>query len=227
MDQTQLAKKIESLQRELVSTSQKINELESLEKQIQLLQTSLTEIQEHLAQFPETQAFIQRQLQEKQIYPWFYNLRKKVQASQTQFNQLNDDLLTKTIFLENNRTYRHYQFTQMLDLAGFLEEIAFIYDVKTYAFQPNYMGVVDLTPLEQNQIISKTSSQSWSVEPQHVKHIFAYLNEKKTASSFKLEATDLRILIKNTQTLKIEAQNPVIRRLDLAAKTKNGKPLDD
>ncbi len=222
-----LTRKIEQLQRDLISAKQKLGELETLTKQFEILKNTLTELSDQQAQFPETTTHFQKQLQEKQIFTWLSALRK--QATQTQFllNDFNEDMITLTAFLENNRTYRNYQFPTQSDLQSFLRETAFVYDQKKFSFKPNYMGVIDYKPLEQNGILERVGNDNWETTPENLDAIFSFLQEKKAPTTFKLETETIRILIKNIQTLKVEGPNPVIRRLDLVAKNKNGNPLMD
>ena len=222
-----LQKKLENLQRDLITIHQKIGQIEPLAKQFQTLQSNLHDLKTYMESNPAQAEQFQKQLQEKQIFQWLGNLRLSANQTNQALAEFNQDISIQTIFLDNNRTYRNYSFPTSQDMLGFLEEAGFIYDFREYVFKPNYIGMIDYGPLEQNLALIKISNDTWRTTPEQLKRVVLYLYEKKVAITFKLESNAIRILVKNSQNLKVEAQNPIIRRLDLLAKNKNGSPLND
>src|SRR3989338_2265699 len=222
-----LIQKIKNLQRELNNTKQKLGEVEQLKKQFSLLQNAFKEIQEMAGHNPELGPVIQRHLQDKQIYTWFYHIKTTAHQTNNLLNDFNQDMVEATAFLETQRTWRNYSFPSHIDLITFLEETGFVFDIKTFKFRPNYMGVIDFSPLEKEEIILKATNDSWTIEPANIKYVISYLMDKRAPVSFKLENEFMRLLVKNSQTVKIEGQNLMIRRLDLIVKTKNGTVQND
>ncbi|MDO8625248.1 MAG: hypothetical protein Q7R47_04140 [Candidatus Diapherotrites archaeon] len=222
-----VSRKTDQLVHDLIAASQKLGELEVLQKQLSAVQQDLNELKEYQTQFPESLAIIQRLFQEKQVYRWFHTVKKQGQYGHRLFEQSLEDHVHQTVYLENNRTYRYYQFNNHDDLLAFLSETAFLFDIKEYHFKPNYMGLVNFDPLEQNGVLSRVSNDTWKIPADKINELAGYLYQQKSPISFRLEHDQIRIQFKTLSQLKIDAPNAILKRLDVSAKTKNAQVIEN
>jgi hypothetical protein len=222
-----VSRKTDQLVRDLIAASQKLTELETLQKQLATVQQDLNDLSEYQSRFPESQAILQKMFQEKQVYHWYHTLRQQTKSGYKLFEQSIEEQLHQTVYLENNRTYRFYQFNSHDDLLGFLSETAFLFDIKEYHFRPNYMGLVNFTPLEQSGVLARVSNDTWRIASDQINTLAGFIHQQKAPITFRLETEKLRIQFKSLSQLKIEGATAILKRLDITAKNKNAQMIEN
>ncbi|GEM_PF-6135684 len=211
------------LQQELIRTEQSFLAFEQIKTKFQQIDQQLRELREYLTQFPDTAVLFQKKLQEAQVLPRFYNYKNQLLELQGLLRETSDKTLTQAAFLETNRSYRHYFFASHSDTIAFLQKLAEQYTLSHFQFKPHYMGYTVFTTLEQQNVLSKTKSDTWNISPANLQTLFSFLREKKFASNFRLDSDEIKILMKNPQNLKIDTAPDKVRRIDILARNANAE----
>lgn len=222
-----LNKKLGALSKELRKTNTQLAEFLSIKNGLETVLNQLSEIREKIGNDSAFSDVFEKELQTQQILQLFNQLKTQVELLKKNVAGIDEKMLAQSVFLENYRTYRQYNFSQTSQTIRFLTEAAELYGFDRFVFKPAFVGLVSFEPVKKELEMEKKDESTFLVPVSKLEGLFSFLVSKKFANNFRLDNEKIRVLCKNIRELKVEAQNPLLKRLDRTVISLEGKVLED
>lgn len=226
-EKTPAFRRAEELAKAIRRANQNMQEFSAVEKELRQISGTLQSFSDQIEQNQDAKKEISKAFHGNEIFGLFSQLQSGINNLKKTMLDLEEPLLKQGIFLSHHRQHRRYAFSSGEQIISFLNETSQIYSISRFEFKPEFSGLTNFKPLLTKLQIKDTNGTNFSISPSQLGELFAYLNQPQTGKNFRLESPTLKISCKLLRELKIETDNPTIRRLDLLANTQNAKILDD
>ena len=166
---------------------------------------------------PATKEQIISELKNKEILNLF-------SSSEMDFEELRQTMTKQSIekesildFIESIRTKKSFSFSDTEKAISFLERAADELDASHIAIRPEFIGMLDLTPLSIEMGLMKNNT-GVIVERERFTEFIVALISRKMFHDLILETDKAKIVLKTAREMSIEAENVNIRALSRIAK---------
>ncbi|MFH0954823.1 MAG: hypothetical protein V1777_01855 [Candidatus Micrarchaeota archaeon] len=226
-EKTAAFRRTEELAKAIRRANLSLQEFSQIEKELRQIAGYLQSFSDQIEQNPESKKEISKAFHDNEIFGLFGQLQAGINQLKKTMLDLEEPLLKQGVFLSHHRQHRRYAFSSAEQIIAFLNETSQIYSISRFEFKPEFSGLTNFKPLLTKLQIKETNGTNFSIAPNQLGELFEYLSQPQTGKNFRLESPTLKISCKLLRELKIETDNPTIRRLDLLANTQNAKILDD
>lgn len=221
------SKRLVVLGKDLRKTNLQFADFLASKKNLESVLNQFEEITEKARSDPALSETVARELQAQQIFELFYDFKNQLNQLRQLATNHDDALLKQTVFLEGMRNYRFVEFQSQEKTLVFLAEVSNLYSIGLFLFKPQFMGLVSFVPLQKELSLEKKDEATFLIPSDKLARLFEYLAQNKFLKNFRLDSPEVKILCQSGRTLKIEAANSVIKRLDRVVLSLEGKVLDN
>lgn len=220
------SKKLAEIAKELRKTNSQLKEFDAVRYSVEKILSQLQELTEKTENKAELKEFFSKELQSQQIFELFGILQADLKQIKKIVLDFEEPVLQENVFLEGQRTYRYYSFSETMQTISFLNQLAELYSIQSFLFKPEFMGLVDFKPLEKELKLQIKDKASFIVPVSSAKRVIDFLVANKFSKNFYFSSEKIKLLFHSPTRIKAEAENSIIKRLDRLALSIEGKLLE-
>jgi hypothetical protein len=166
---------------------------------------------------PQTKEQIIQELKNKEIIDLFASVESDFEELRQQMTKQSIEKEQILDFIESIRTKKSFSFSDTEKSIMFIERAIEQMDATHIAVRPEFIGMIDLTPIAVEMGLLKNNS-GVIVEKERLNELITALIAKKIFHDLVLETDKAKIVLKTAREMTIEAENANIKTLTKLAK---------
>jgi hypothetical protein len=166
---------------------------------------------------PQTKEQIVSELKNKEILNLFSSIENDFEELRQQMTRQSIEKEGILDFIESIRTKKSFSFEETAKTINFLERAVDALDASHIAVRPEFIGMIDLTPLSIEMGLMKNNA-GVIVERERFSEFIVALISRKMFHDLILETDSVKITLKTAREMTIEAENSNIKTLSRIAK---------
>ena len=194
-------------------------EIELLLKEIYALSAEIEQISETN---PAVLNNLHKQLDERCIVDLYVKFESNLNALKALTKSYEEQAIKASLFLENYRTARTYNFADGKSSKDFLSSLYELFGIDMAYLKPEFVGLADFTAIAKALKLQQEGANTIKVPVIQIPELIDELQQHRLAKNFRLENELIKIPFRQPNVLFVEADNSKIKRLDRLCKTLGG-----
>lgn len=166
---------------------------------------------------PNTKDEIMHELKDKEIIDLFSSIENDFENLRQQMARQSIEKEKIVDFFESIRTKKSFGFENTEKTLNFIESAMDVLDASHVAIRPEFIGMIDLTPIAIERGLMKNNS-GIIVEKERLSGVLVELISKKMLHDLIFETDKAKITLKGSKEMVVESENINIRALSRIAK---------
>jgi len=166
---------------------------------------------------PATKEQIVSELNGKEILDLFASIENDFEELRQRMTKQSIEKESILDFIESIRTKKSFSFSETEQSIEFLEKTMDLLDASHVSVRPEFIGMIDLTPLAVEHGLLKNGAQV-IVERERFSEFIVALLSRKMFHDIVFETDRAKVVLKTYREISVEAENASIRALSRIAK---------